>query len=98
MPTKGVANWALPINTTQDATTYKSNLDAAAAVAQRIVDNFAPHQSPQTADMTVTLDVGHIFNGAALSEVGADLSIGLSGTFTNSSNVVTGIPSTANLQ
>lgn len=98
MQTNPVANWFLPVNTTQDATTYKNNLDSAAAVAQRYVDNFAPHQSPQTADMTVTLDTGHIFNGLALSEVGADFGTGLSGTFTNSSTVVTGIPSTARLQ
>src|SRR4051794_31453421 len=68
--TNPVATYVAPVNTTQDATTYKGNIDAAFAVGQRVFDNFAPHQTATPA-MTVSLDAGHIFNGTTLTEVAA---------------------------
>jgi len=63
-----VATWLKSVFTTQTATNYKSNIDACFAVAERIVDNFAPRQSTTPA-MTVTLDAGALYNGQILTEV-----------------------------
>jgi len=68
MTTNPVAIWSLPINTTDNATVYKGKLDGNFAVAQRIVDNFAPRQSTVPA-MTVSLDPGHFYTGTTLTEV-----------------------------
>ncbi|HYL31997.1 MAG TPA: tail fiber protein [Stellaceae bacterium] len=56
--------------TTQTGTAYPLAIDADWAVAARLIDNFAPHAQPAP-DMTVALDAGHFFNGAALTEVAA---------------------------
>src|SRR5271154_6307755 len=66
--TNPVATWGLTNYTTQDASTYKATLDGDFAVAQRMVDNFAPRQK-STPAMKVTLDAGHLFNGVTLTEV-----------------------------
>lgn len=68
--TNPVGSWLLTNFTTQDPTLYKSAIDANMAVAQRVADNFAPKPSSPAA-MTVTLDAGHLFDGAALTEVAA---------------------------
>ncbi|HEV2263722.1 MAG TPA: hypothetical protein VGR79_04230 [Stellaceae bacterium] len=54
--------------TTQTGTAYPLAIDADWAVAARLVDNFAPH-AQATPNMSVALDAGHLFNGAALTEV-----------------------------
>ena len=54
--------------TTQTGTSYPLAIDADWAVAARLVDNFAP-RAQATPNMTVALDAGHLFNGAALTEV-----------------------------
>lgn len=56
--------------TTQTGTAYPLAIDADWAVAARLVDNFAPH-AQATPNMSVALDAGHLFNGAALTEVAA---------------------------
>lgn len=66
--TNPVATWTPPVNTTQNATAYKANIDACAIVAQRIVDSFAARPTTTPA-MTVTIDPGHIFDGTTLTEV-----------------------------
>lgn len=65
-----VATWLKSVFTSQTATNYKSNIDACFAVAERIVDNFAPRQTTTPA-MTVTLDAGALYNGQTLTEVAA---------------------------
>ncbi len=60
--TNPVGSWALPLSTgpsVQDPTTYKGNLDADAAVAQRVADAFAPRPASPAA-MSVVLDAGFI--------------------------------------
>ena len=59
--------------TTQTGTAYPLAIDADWAVAARLVDNFAPH-AQATPNMSVALDAGHLFNGAALTEVAAQSS------------------------
>jgi hypothetical protein len=66
--TNPIATWLLSKFTTQDPTTYKSAIDGNFAVAQRIVDNFAPRQNNPVA-LNVVLDAGALYNGAALTEV-----------------------------
>lgn len=56
--------------TTQTGTAYPLAIDADWAVAARLIDNFAPH-AQATPNMTVALDAGHLFNGAALAEIAA---------------------------
>lgn len=56
--------------TTQTGTSYPLAIDADWVVAARLVDNFAPH-AQATPNMSVALDAGHLFNGAALAEVAA---------------------------
>lgn len=71
--TNPVGSWVLPNSTSDLATSWKFKLDAAAAVAQRIVDPFAP--KPQASpNMTVAIDAGYIFADAALTEVAAQTS------------------------
>jgi hypothetical protein len=73
MPTTPVATFALPVNTTQLASTYKANIDGDMAVAQRIIDNFAPRQTGTPA-MTISLDAGSILIGTTLTEVASQTS------------------------
>ena len=60
----------LPDFTSQLAATYKANIDAGFAVADRLAWAFAPHEQG-VPDMTVRLEAGAIFDGATLSEVAA---------------------------
>lgn len=71
--TNPVATWTLPVNTTQNAAAYKAAIDGNAAVAQRVVDDFACRQTTSPA-MTVTLDPGHVFVGTTLTEVATQTS------------------------
>src|SRR5579875_1545523 len=60
--TNPVGAWALTMSTgsgVQDPTTYKGAIDANFAVAQRIVDAFAPHPTAPAA-MSVVVDAGFI--------------------------------------
>ncbi len=60
--TNPVGAWALPFSTggsVQDPTTYKGNLDADMAVAQRVADAFAPKPASPAA-MSVVVDAGFI--------------------------------------
>jgi microcystin-dependent protein len=60
--TNPVGTWALPLSTgpsVQDPTTYKGNIDADIAVAQRVADAFAPRPA-SPASMTVVVDAGFI--------------------------------------
>lgn len=66
--TNPVATFAIPNYTTQDPATYKSGIDGAFRVAQRIIDAFAPHEQASP-DMTIALDAGAIFSGATLTEI-----------------------------
>lgn len=65
-----VAKWILSLFTSQDPATYKAAIDGNFAVAQRIVDNFAP-RAQDTPNMTVHLDAGSVFSGTNLTEVAA---------------------------
>jgi hypothetical protein len=60
--TNPVASWSLPLSTgpsVQDPTTYKGNIDADIAVAQRVADAFAPRPASPAA-MAVVLDAGFV--------------------------------------
>ena len=60
--TNPVGSWALPLSSgggVQDPTTYKANIDASLAVAQRVADAFAPKPAVP-ASMSVRLDAGFI--------------------------------------
>jgi microcystin-dependent protein len=57
--TNPVGSWALPVNLTQDYATYKANIDADMAVAQRVADAFAPRPAIPAA-MAVVVDAGFI--------------------------------------
>lgn len=65
-------------NTGANATTYKANIDANSLVAQRIVDNFAPHSHSSGANMTIDVDPGFIWNGVTLTEKTTQTSSALS--------------------
>lgn len=62
-----VAKFTQPNNTTQTASEYKANLDAAAAVLNRIAGTFAPHEAA-TPNMTVVVDAGSLLTGTTLTE------------------------------
>lgn len=62
-----VATFVQPNYTTQTASEYKANLDAAAAVHQRLGGPFAPHAAA-TPNMTVVLDAGSLRTGTTLTE------------------------------
>ena len=70
----GVATYTRPNYTTQLGASYKGNLDAAAAVFERIAAAFAPHEqslgSP-TPDLSIRVDAGYIFSTSGLTEVAA---------------------------
>ena len=66
--TNPVATFVAPVNTTQNATAYKGNIDGDFSVATRVIDQFAPHQT-STPAMTITVDAGSIFSGVTLTEV-----------------------------
>lgn len=70
--------------TTQTGTVYKTNIDGNNIVAQRVVDNLAVH-AQATQNMTVVVDPGHIFQGATLTEIGAQTTLAL----TNASTTAT---------
>jgi len=60
--TSPVGTWALPLSTgpsVQDPTSYKGNIDADIAVAQRVADAFAPRPASPAA-MSVVVDAGFI--------------------------------------
>ena len=60
--TNPVGSWALPLSTgpnVQDPTTYKGNIDAGFAVAQRVADLFAPRPADPPA-MSLVIDAGFI--------------------------------------
>ena len=58
-----VAKFVQPDMTTQDVTSYKANIDAAVVVLKQQGAGFAP-RAADTANMTVTVDAGVIFNRA----------------------------------
>ncbi len=60
----------LPDFTAQTAATYKANIDAGFAVADRVAWAFAAHEEAVPA-MTVRLEAGAIFSGTTLTEVAA---------------------------
>ncbi len=57
-----------PDYTAQDGSTYKANIDGAVDVAKRIGWAFAPH-AQSTPDMTVRVEAGHLWSGAAVTDV-----------------------------
>lgn len=60
--TNPVGSWALPLSTgpnVQDPTTYKGNIDAGFAVAQRVADLFAPRPANPPV-MSLVIDAGFI--------------------------------------
>lgn len=65
-----VATFAQPDRTTQSGSAYPANIDASIAVLARLGQAFAPH-AQGTPDMTVRVDAGFIFDGAALTEIAA---------------------------
>ncbi|MEE8534770.1 MAG: hypothetical protein V3S45_01920, partial [Kiloniellales bacterium] len=60
----------LPDFTSQTAAVYKASIDAGFAVLDRLAWAFAAHEEAAPT-MTVRLDAGAIFDGAALTEVAA---------------------------
>ena len=58
--TSPVGTWADPNYNTDTGTTYPGKMDANAAVAKRVVDNFAPRPAG-TPNMTVLVDAGCLF-------------------------------------
>ena len=70
MITNPVATWLQTVWANLTATAYKNAINGNTAVAQRFVDNFAPHQQ-LVANMTITLNPGSIWNGTTLTEVAA---------------------------
>lgn len=69
-----IATYAQTNFTTQTGTVYKTSIDANNIVAQRVVDNLAVHQQA-TANMTVVVEPGHVFDGTTLTEIGAQTTI-----------------------
>lgn len=69
-----VATKTQPNYTTQDAASYKANIDGITAVHDRLAGAFAPHEqdvgSPAP-DLSVRVDAGFIFAGTTLTEVAA---------------------------
>lgn len=68
--TNPVGRWALPLSTgggVQDPTTYKANIDASLAVAQRVADAFAPKPALPAA-MSVLIDAGFIASETAAGQ------------------------------
>ncbi len=99
-----VGKWVPPVFTTQDSTAYKGNIDAAFAVAARLVDCFAP-RALDTPVMKVRLDAGYVFAGTTLTEVAAQDSATITAPvgnpridrivvdrFTGAVSVITGTP------
>lgn len=73
----------LPVFTTQAATSYKTNIDAVAAVLQRVGLHFAPHEQT-IPDMTVRIDAGHIPKAGTLAtEVAAQNTATITAPSTN---------------
>lgn len=68
--TTPTATYTLTDFNSQNPTPYKSNIDGNFAVAQRIVDPFAPH-AQVSPNMTVQLDPGSIWSGSVLTELSA---------------------------
>lgn len=68
MSTNPTNKFTQPDFTSQDAATYKANLDGAANVMQQIGAAFAP-SAQDTPDMTVLLHAGNLFVAGALVEV-----------------------------
>ncbi|MCH9019625.1 MAG: hypothetical protein IIA73_04595 [Proteobacteria bacterium] len=77
-----VSTFTQPDYTAQTGATYKANLDGAADVMKRLGAAFAPH-AQASADMTVRLDAGAIFDGATLTEVAAQSTGTISAPSTN---------------
>jgi len=63
-----VASWLQTVWATMTSTAYKNVIDANFAVAQRMVDNFAPREQAAP-NMTILLDAGHTYDGTTLTEV-----------------------------
>ena len=66
-----VSTYTQPDHTGQTGSQYKTALDDAAAVHQRIAGPFAPHEKTgATGEMQVIVDPGAVFDGADLVELG----------------------------
>lgn len=65
-----VSTFTQPDHSSDTGTDYKTAIDGAIHVMQRIAASFAPHQQT-TADMTVRIDSGALLNGTTLTEVAA---------------------------
>lgn len=63
-----VASWIRSVFTTQDPTTYKSTIDGNFTVIERLAAMFAPQQVA-TANMTIQIRAGMVFDNGTLSEV-----------------------------
>ena len=92
--TNPIATFVRSLFTTQDPTTYRTALDGNAAVAQRIVDNFAPHQSGGSATFTGTIST-NVLNVSAISSGNA---VGGSCSFATSVMTCTIAPTSGTFQ
>ena len=66
--TNPVGTWLETNYNTMTGTQYPLQIDANMAVAQRVVDQFAPRPAA-TPNMTIVVDAGSLYNGITLTEV-----------------------------
>lgn len=78
------------VNTTQSGSAYVANIDGNCIAGLRLWGNFAPRVQT-TPNMTMLVDPGHLFNGAALTELGAYTIGNTSAT----SGVISNVPASA---
>lgn len=80
-----VSTFTQPDYSAQSGSAYKGNIDGAVAVHHRVAGAFAPH-AQATPDMTVAVDAGHFYTGAARTEVAAQSTGTITAPTTNPRN------------
>lgn len=78
------------INVTQSGSAYVANIDGNCIAGLRLWGNFAPRVQTSP-NMTLLVDPGHLFNGAALTELGAYTT----GNTSTSSGTISSVPKSA---
>lgn len=78
------------INVTQSGSAYVANIDGNCIAGLRLWGNFAPRVQTSP-NMTLLVDPGHLFNGAALTELGAYTT----GNTSTSSGTISNVPKSA---
>ena len=72
MPSTSGGQWVDPNYATQSGTAFPVGLANDTMVLKRVGNNFNPY-AQATPNMTIGVDAGHIFNGATLTEVAAQV-------------------------